>query len=54
MTETLIESKDVTAKFALASKNSDLESLKKLLSKDGSFHIQDASLDTIEVSKKSF
>jgi len=30
------------------------ESLKKLLSKDGSFHIQDASLDTIEVSKKSF
>ena len=54
MEGTLIQSKDIAAKFAIASKNSDLELLNKLLSKDGSFHIQDPSLDTIVVSKKEF
>lgn len=54
MEGTLIQSKDIATKFALASKNNDLESLKKLLSKDGSFHIQNASLDTIEVPKEEF
>jgi len=54
MKKTLIQSKDIASKFALASKNRDLELLKRLLSKDGSFHILDSALDTIEVPREEF
>jgi len=54
MKRTAIKSKEIATKFALASKNCDLELLNNLLSKDGAFHIQDTLLETIEVSKDEF
>jgi hypothetical protein len=54
MKRTASKSKEIATKFALASKNSDIVLLKRLLSKDGSFHIQDPSLETIEVSRDEF
>jgi hypothetical protein len=54
MKGTLTQTKDIAAEFALASKNNDIGLLKKLLSKDGSFHIQSPSLDTIEVQREEF
>ena len=47
-------SKDLVAEFVLASKNKDLKSLKRILSKDGEFHIQDSSFNVIAVSKPEF
>lgn len=58
MTQTMkvrsIKSKDIATKFAEASKNRDLESLARLLRKDGAFHIEDSTLNTIEVKKEEF
>jgi hypothetical protein len=54
MKETLGKSKDIASQFALASKNRDLELLKRILRKDGSFHIQDLTLNTVEAKREEF
>jgi hypothetical protein len=54
METTEIKTKDIAVEFALASKNNDIELLKTLLSKDGTFHIQNQVLNTIEVGREEF
>jgi len=54
MTQTLIPTQNIAVEFALASKNKDLPHLESLLSENGTYDIQTADLETLEVSKQEF
>ena len=54
METTLIKTEDIATEFARGTKQKDIELLKTLLNKDGTFQIQNEELDTIEVDKREF
>jgi hypothetical protein len=54
MTQTLTQTQNIAVEFALASERKDLEHLESLLSENGTFDIQTADLETLEVGKHKF
>lgn len=54
MTQTLIPTQNIAVEFALASERKDLHHLESLLSVNGTFDIQTADLETLEVGKHEF
>jgi len=54
MTRTLPQTQNIAVEFALASEKKDLRHLKNLLAEHGTFDIQTADLETLEVGKCEF
>ena len=54
METTLVKTEDIAVEFAQGTRLKDIELLKALLSKDGTFQIQNEDLDIIEVDKQEF
>lgn len=54
MTQTLTPTKNIAVEFALASERKDLHHLQSLLAENGTFDIQTADLETLEVVKHEF
>ena len=54
MTQTLTSTQNIAIEFAMASERKDLHHLESLLSENGTFDIQTADLETLEVGKHEF
>lgn len=54
MSKTHTSTQNIAVEFALASERKDLHHLESLLSEDGTFDIQTADLETLEVDKYKF